>query len=100
MVRNIDEFGPIRREIVLQWTAQLKSRGIETAWRQIDDLSAVDLSQQDVSPFSVFPFGPMPIKQLVGHMSFKQATFPAFRNFLIAAVVGAALRVNVAGKRN
>ena len=94
------EFRAVRGEIVLQGSAELEGRGIEVTRRQVAHRAGGSVGQQDVCALAVFPFGPVAVEQRIGHMGVERALAPALFDLLVASIVGAAFRINVARKRD
>ena len=94
------EFRAVGREIVLQRSTELEGRRIEVTRRQVADGAGGNVGQQDVCALAVLPFGPMAIEQRIGHVGVERALAPALFDLLVASIVGAAFRIDVARKRD
>ena len=100
MIGTERELRAIRREIVLQSSAELKGRGIEVARRQVAHRAAGNVGEKNMRALAVFPLRPMAVEQRIGHVGVERAFAPALFDLLVASIVGAAFGIDVARERD
>ena len=95
------EFRAVGREIVLQGSAELERRRIEVAGRQVAHGAAwKHRPRRTWVRLPSFHSRPMAIEQRIGHVGVERALAPALLDLLVASIVGAAFRIDVARKRD
>src|SRR5208282_5294572 len=93
-----DKLAAIRGKVVLQRASKLERWSVEIAGREVADGAGGDAGKKEVSALSVLPFGPVAVEQRGRCVRMKRALAPAALDFLVAGIVGATFRIDVAGK--